>query len=245
MSDPVDKFDDPALKAAIRKAIGNETAPASLRNRVSAALRREAAPPFWLSRRVRAYALAACMIIGIGLLAVMLLPRKEPPVPDWFADAMISTHDTCKTLTNHALLADVSITDLPALRQRLQELLGHPALVAMLDDGWAFKGAGTCQVRDVPAAHLLFSRGQDTISIFSISAKLLYSNASSDGMTYSQTRNGHELAGFVYGGAIHCLVGESPTKKVSLRQVIDLRDRFLKAPIIGFGTERLPLKIAH
>src|SRR4029077_18042162 len=141
-----------------------ERAPAGLGSRVGAALAAESRPSVWRNTRVRMYAVAAMLVIGLGIGAILLVHRSEPSVPDWFADAMISTHDTYKTVADHKQVTALPEEDPPAVRTRLKDALGHPALVAMLGDGWKYTGGGICEINRLPAAHLMFSNGQDTIS---------------------------------------------------------------------------------
>lgn len=239
MSDSTEEFDDPALKAAIRRSFELERAPESLRAKVAAAMTAEDRPVVrQSSRRQFAYALAAVLVVGLGIGAFVVSQRPEPAVPNWFADAMITTHDTCKTLADHKLIPGIPADNPNALRQKLQETLGHAALVAKLDDGWVFKGAGICEINKVPAAHLMFAKGEETLSIFSVSAKLLYSTATTGDPVYSQSRNGHDVAGFVHDGAIHCFVLQSPTRKTGIKQIIAMRDRFRTAKDT-FSTNRI------
>lgn len=246
MNDPLEEFEDPALKGAIRRAVEREQAPAQLRANVTQifAGQRKAANP-WTGRRMRLYALAALLVIGLGLGALMLWPKAEPPVPDWFADAMISAHDSYKTVAAHPAGRDLPQNDLNALRDRLKQDVGHPVLVAMLGNGWQFKGAALVEINRVMTSHLMFSRGSDSISIFSISANLLYSNQQHDGSVYSEVRAGHELAGFVSGGAVHCLVAQSADQSISLADVRGLRDKLRESPTAMGATSSPGLSIEH
>lgn len=244
MEDDLQEFDDPALKAAIVSAFRHERAPAELRGRMASLLSQEANPRYWTRRRILSYALAASVLLYIGGTIYLFLPKREKAVPDWFADAMITTHNNCVSLADHHLLANIPDNDLVAERKYLRETLGHPALAAMLDDGWKFKGAGVCQIANVPASHFLFEKDGDTISIFSVTTALLYSNHLQDGEEYSETRNGVQIAGFVYGGAIHCLLGESRTRKLTLGGIIAMRDQ-LRASPAGIAKVNGGLRIAH
>jgi len=99
-------------------------------------------------------------------------------------------------------------------------------LVAELGGDWQFQGATVSKISGVPAAHLLFKRGDETISIFSVSAGAFYmDNTRGDGTTYAQMDKGHPISGFVQGGAIHCLVGSSKSGNISLKEVTALRDK--------------------
>lgn len=223
--DDLPQFEDPALKAAIRDAMSREQAPRELRDRIAESLRADSRP---ISRRIIVLGMAACILLGIGLSVLILWPANEKPAPNWFADAMIATHDQCKSLADHHRVKDVVDTDQAALQTKYREMLGHPALIAMLDDGWQFKGAGVCEIAKVPAAHLFFTRGDETISVFSVTSRLLYQSSSTRDATYAQTQNGYQIAGFTAAGAVHCLVAHSPRGNLTLRQIIRLRDRLKK-----------------
>jgi hypothetical protein len=223
--------DDPQLRAALKHALGAQTAPAELRQRIAKALDSESGSATAVPGR-KAFRLTVSRAILYGIAAVLLVavgvkmwPSAEEPAPDWFAAAMATTHDRCAALPDHHLIPEVKDDNLSDLRKVLSEKLGHSVLIAMLDDGWKFGGAGICNIGRFPASHLIFTRGEDTISIFSVTSTAFYRGYNSEGKAYSQTESGHQIAGFVYKGAIHCVVESSKSGNVTLKQAIKLRDK--------------------
>ena len=239
-----EQFDDPALKQAIRRAMSATEpsgAPPALRNRIEAMLRQEQALQdarlsHW--RRPMMSMLAAAAVLAIGLGVAYYLLGRDEKAPQFFADAMVVAHDRCAGMTDHHLLQGIaSDADLATIRQALHSKVGHPVLVTELGDGWKFAGAGVCEISNVPAAHMLFTRGDETVSIFSVSAGAFYMNSdssgSSEGKTYAQIDQNHEISGFVQGGAIHCLVGYSKSGKLSLSEITKLRERIRNQVAMG------------
>src|SRR2546430_2617395 len=105
-----DTFDDPALKAAIRRAWSGEQAPPALRSTVRAALSaaRESNPiPLHAGRGVASptrnplfsLAAAALLLLAIGLVFHRLSsqPAAAPvaALPATFARDLVATHDHC------------------------------------------------------------------------------------------------------------------------------------------------------
>jgi hypothetical protein len=171
------------------------------------------------------------VVIGLGIAYVML-GRSEEKVPQWFALEMVKTHDQCAALADHHLVADAATDANPAeLGTLLEQRIGHHVPMLMLKDGWKFTGGGVCTVGSVPAAHLLFTRGNDAVSIFSISSNVLYPGSDSAGKrNYAQTEQGHQIAGFISGGAVHCVVTSSTTNDLSLRDAIRMREELRAIP---------------
>jgi hypothetical protein len=235
MDDPEADPDELAMKQALRRTVKRETASPELRARVLAALDAEGhieAEQSKLqigtspnrSRSVVPYlAIAAVILIGMSVAYFMLFRISESPAPQWFADAMVLTHDQHAALPDHHLLPNVPANDLDAVAQSLSMQLGHPVLARSPGAGWTFAGGGMCNIRQSPAAHLLFRRGEETLSIFSVAASALYT--SSDAPTeYAQSDQDHEIAGFVAGNAVHCIVCYSKSDQISLRQAMRIRD---------------------
>jgi hypothetical protein len=95
MTPPRTRFDEPILKAAVRRAWGRERAPWGLRRRVKDALTDEnstdagaathdvigVAPSFWRRRIPLAAAAAAALALGVGLIVLKTSrPGHQPPV---------------------------------------------------------------------------------------------------------------------------------------------------------------------
>src|SRR5262245_42533676 len=90
------QFDDPELKAMLKRALGSEVAPAGLRQRITKAIeareRQQQAVRLRWQKPVFRIAAAAVLLLGLGL-AYTLIFSKERAAPQWFAAAMVKTHD--------------------------------------------------------------------------------------------------------------------------------------------------------
>ena len=140
MSDPTpSSFDDPVLKAALKRAVGPEAAPAALRTRVEQALHAEAMAPLkraaahrpagWRNNPLVGLAAAALFIIGIGLIYTNVLrPRDDgtlKELPKQMALDMAAAHD--RALVNAALHeTKATKDDLPGIRSELKEKARPP-----------------------------------------------------------------------------------------------------------------------
>lgn len=228
-------FDDPILKAALKRACGGETAPPKLRARVEQALASEAAKlrpaagrQFdWRRSPLVGLAAAAMILLSTGLILNRYWdsqPRIVRILPNDFASEMVAAHDQALAQSNHHNLVDVPKDDLNRIRQTLKERLGHPVLVASLGPEWKFQGASITKVGDTDASQLIFTRDSETVSVISVSTAGRPYYTPKDGTDYTQTFNEHPLAGVVQGGAVHCIIG-SKNSKLSEKVLNRLRDK--------------------
>jgi hypothetical protein len=233
MAEADEQFDDPQLKDAIRRAVGKQSAPTALRARITAALDAEdaKAPAGAMRRRNwRLYsyaAVAAVLVIGLSLGYVWYFRTPQPTAPDWFIDAMVSLNDDPAQVNDPQIAAPGA--DLNTVRQALSEKVKHAVLAASPGDGWQFTGATVADVRGTPMAHLMFKRGDDTLSVYSISAERMYMGGSPNGARYELTKDGHQIAGFVFNGAVHCVVESSKSNPPKLADAIAIRDHLRNA----------------
>jgi hypothetical protein len=237
MAFPQTQFDDPALKSALQRVWGGDAASPALRRRIEKSLDQQKWAEQSILRRWRApltgLAAAAVLAVVFSMSAVVATQNRDRTVPTWFADAVVAAHDRCvaedlKNPEAHGRKIDFANRDeVRAVRSSLNRQIGYPVMVYSPGKDWKLDGARVCTVGNIPAAHLMFTRGKETLSIFSISAGALYNDRSvPDGVRYAQVDKGHGVAGFTYGGALHCVVGNSPEKsnKVELAAVTAVRD---------------------
>ena len=256
---PPNSFDDPALKAAVCRVWGAETAPAALRQRVEAmgigagtAPAADVTPAqarprpsawIWPLRYPRPlYALAAALMMVIGFTvayrmdqppawrsvspastaSVNLSPSSTLPtvMPASMAERLLAVHNRCAAEGEHNAFNGVARTDFATLRSRLEEELGFPVLVGPIDSGadrWQFRGASVCSVGGIPAAHVVFTRKGQAVSVFTLPRS-----------TCPQARGGevcedpdpvHPLTVLVRPEVVHCVVGSSANGSLSPQEL--------------------------
>ena len=242
------EFEDPALKAALRRSFAGERAPESLRQRVLAALRASQATDTDSGqaitsgdtaaqsaagrgrRLLRPLAAAAILVFGLSMLSYQLWEtfKPGPPLPEWglsiepaLAQAMVESHSACAATTKHHAQQFGPSNDFGAIKTRLSEQLSRPAVAPPLP-GWTFRGAGLCDVGEHATGHLFYTRGDARLSLFILPTPTTY--GSIDGKQYDVVHDEHAIAGFVHGASLICLVGSSPSGSVSLKDVKRLRD---------------------
>jgi hypothetical protein len=242
-------FDDPGLKRAIQRAWEPEQAPQRLRARVgrliASAPSIDEAPPsrsMWNRWQGRVYALAAAavLILGIGLLALYYQGGFEPKVsrfaevgrpiglpsktsmPITVAQSMVATHTACGKLEDHHLVEDPDLDSFRALSVKLTSDLGFPVIARGLGGEWKFMGAGECAIGTFRGAHLLFVRGGEMVSVFSLPSSCM--SAVPPRALFEGSVKGHPVAGFTRGGAVYAVVGSSPGASMTQAAVTSIRD---------------------
>jgi hypothetical protein len=245
------EMDESGLKGAIQRAWGNERVPQRVRGRIShliataasVDLPAQAAASAWdrWSGRVYGLVAAAVLLFGIGSLVMYYqgffdspafarydepAPPPTPmktPVPITIARSMIATHTACGMLDHHVV--DVTVErNYAALGVKLTADLGFPALSRGLGPEWTFQGAAECIVAGQQASHLLFTRGDATISIYSLP---LHCTELAAGSEFEGMLDGQPVAGFARPGALYGVVGSGPAGTMSLETVTAIRDALL------------------
>ena len=230
------EFDDPALRAALGRALVEESAPPALRSRVESLVtegERAASTDagrsptsfrdWWARWQSPIYGsiAAAVVVLGVGLVALQytgtldrwMAPALPPPqtaqLPKAFGSAMVTVHNTCAGMSDHHLAARSAGNDLNAVKAALAANATFPVVATSPGEGWVFKGAGQCPVGGSKAVHLLFARGSARVSVFSFPATAAVEPGyiPVDGMSYASVIDGQPVAGFVYNGGLHCIVG--------------------------------------
>lgn len=246
-------FDDPGLKAAVRRAWGHERAPEALRAKVmplasNTSRNGESAPavigtiqPSWWQRPSLRYGFAAAAMILVGFGIAYRLddtPFGRDPVgggvsgtevsfvstvPGPIAQGLRDSHDRCSKYPNHNVYPEISRDDYAAMRQRLERHLGFPVLAGNVEEAlgrnrWNFKGAAVCKVGNVDAAHLVFVRDGKAISIFSLPPDSCR-HAGRNSHECEDPNPDHPVAVFVWSDGVHCVVGSSTDRSLSVDQV--------------------------
>jgi anti-sigma factor RsiW len=235
MGAPLDQFDAPELKSAVKRLYAAERAPAGLRQRVEAILRAgepQARPVridpavmgqvMWQVRWQVKWQRAAAAIIVVGLagLIIRVAYERNHPVGGQTLLAMVKTHDFCCRDGNPHQHRDIPQASFVLMGQTLAGRIKEPVLAADMGDGWKFVGAAMCAVNGKPSAHLVYRRNGQWLSIFSIPA------ASCDnvreGAIGGEKINDHMIAGFAQTGGVYCIVGSCPKKGLQLEEIQQL-----------------------
>jgi len=246
MSEPEpDNFDDPGLKAAIRRAWGAEECPAALRERVIAVSSEPASLKIEHTRSTLMQGLtfygwiaAGLMLVAVGLVFHFHpdVPngRGSPPIalalPTVLADELIARHDECCEAEDHHM-PGLPRDDFAAIGRELRQRLGFPILSAKLPGVWDFHGASICLVGSTKSAHLVFERGGgEFVSIFSLPHQ--FPPAGLANREFSEVAQHHPIAGFATVDGFYCVVGSSKGESLGLEQIRSLRDQ-LRPDVAG------------
>jgi hypothetical protein len=252
------KFDEPALKAAVRRAWGKEQAPASLRQRIEGVIAQDSSdvirvdPSIWRRRaRLAAMSAAAVVLIGLGIFMRQMKEKSETPrgpvataqaLPPELGAQLISRHDTCTKAApkNHHFFTAAPKNNYKAISQKMAVELHHPVAAASIGKEWDFRGASLCPVGETKSAHLIYASGDAFVSVFSLPATSVGESCGDSQMTEIAIDN-HPIAGFVQGDAFYCIVASTGGKTpVDLNEIRTLRDRLRESVVArGLGNELL------
>jgi hypothetical protein len=175
---------------------------------------------------------AALVLIAVGFMVFQIWDEfgggAARPVyagtttlTDSFAASLVRAHDNCAKLPDHHLVPG---TDPAAMKKQLTQTEGVNVAAVDLAPAWQFKGAGICTVDGATkAAHLLYARGRDMISVFSMPA---VSGCGRGGMeAYQKIVQNHRIAGIFANGAVYCIVGSSPQMDLTQKDLDLLLER--------------------
>ena len=241
------QFEDPALKQALRRCCGSECAPIDFRARLAKLLvaAAEVAPVpaprfrndakrtmFIFGRNTMAgLGIAAALLVVVGLAAMRLMRSSHENVPSAIGLAMVDRHDRCCQQPEHHQ-ADIPRAALPAIASAMRNQLGFPVLAAnLVNDGWHFRGASKCPVGDVRSAHLLFDKGEETISVFSLPAGSF--PAVDQGHWYEAVVQNHPVVCYARDGAVFAFVGHDVGGKLKLAELESLAKRHQSDTVIA------------
>ena len=171
-------------------------------------------------------ALAACMLIAVGLVA-MFLSRSPQKLSGSFASAAITRHNLCcgDNVNHHN--PNIPHSSLSTVGKYLVQELKHPVMIPNLEqNGFKFDGASICPIDGVDTAHLVYrnTTNHNTISVFSMPGSA--TNEPGNGHQFeSTTDDGHVVIVRQSSGASYCLVGHCPGKTLALSTMTDMFDQ--------------------
>jgi hypothetical protein len=239
--DELHSFEDAALKDAIRRAWKDETAPPELIQRIrnASAVNRPA-----IGRRILRFSLAAAAMILIGLAVIGYRTRGVPPspvslatsLPAPLASDLVERHDECCSHPDHHM-PGLPRSDFAAIAQVLEARLGWPVLAKPLGGDWTFYGASICPVGSHDSAHLVFKRGAEDVSIFSLPVTMIADGKNN--ATYDQIHWGHPIASFISNGGLFCIVCSSPNGSLTLDNAKAMRNQLRTEAQTADAAERI------
>jgi hypothetical protein len=148
-------------------------------------------------------------------LISVLYRNSVRPLPSAIAAAVVATHDSCSTKDHH-LIAGNGVID---VREEISEALQIPVLgKSLADGGWQFMGAGECAVGNHPSAHLLYKKGDRTLSVFTLRPSD-YALPTHSGDLYATDLVNHHVAAFAHNSALYLVVGSSTGNEMTMGEV--------------------------
>jgi hypothetical protein len=223
-------FDDPDLKATVHRVWRDGSAPAHLESLVAAHL---ATPAWrlWVGSQSFGATLTAAAIVLFALL-VLYAPKPATALPQVASAQFVKTHDRCCKVNDHHFVPPEFADEMAATGRWLSSQVHIPVVAVDLNDGWNYCGAGPCKVGGNVSGHLLFKRGKEDLSIFSIPADDF--DEIEQNHQYDSDLTGHSLAAFTRDGGLYCVVGRDKSGYADIDSVV----RGVRKSLMGnFGSD--------
>ena len=147
---------------------------------------------------------------------------SQTPLPVALAQSLVATHVACGSLHDHHFVQPVNGNTYAALNVKLTADLGFPSIARSIGADWSFKGAGECNVGALRGSHLMFARGDQTVSVFSLPSHCM--GGVSPGAMFQGQVDQRPVAGFAQRGAVYAVVGSSASGSLPLDAVVGIRD---------------------
>jgi hypothetical protein len=231
---PVQPPDDPALKAALRRVLGQETAPAALRARIQslASTAAEEKPLRIPARRGPLYklAMAAAILLCFGFAGYRIWQETRPPayqqqyaVPNTVYKAMTEAHAARGEQKASPPDSATTLADAQGLAAQVK----RPVFVPELEkNGWTFKGGAVRKLAGRDTAQLFFTKGSQTLSVFSFPADV--APKAIEDTSYDTTFQNLPIAGFVKKGGLFCIVGDPSIPLPDVKMLLESHRADLK-----------------
>lgn len=245
MSTDPGQFEDPVLQTAVKRLYAQERAPAALRERIAAtmagtagetSMRLDRRPSGWISLFTQPYGLALAASLAVvaiaGAYMAWLRPVSASDIGQTTLAAMVQTHDRCCEHADH-FMAGIPKDGCRSAGEAIQRQLRETVLAAnLVTDGWEYRGAGICPVGEVRSAHLVYARGEQRLSVFSLPASLC--SEAKEGNICVKEVNGHVIAGLVRTGGVYSMVGHCPKNSLKAEEIVSLFERH-QGEMVGPG----------
>jgi hypothetical protein len=216
------EFEAPELKLAVKRMYGGERAPLGLRQRVETILAAPVARParMRIERPVMwQWAAAAMIMVGLGGLVARVNWERHHPVGGQTLAAMVKIHDYCCREGNKHQQKEIPQESFALIGQTMAQKLEKPVLAANLE-GWKFVGAAMCPINGKNSAHLVYHRGGQRLSVFSLPASAC--DKVREGGSGCEVISDHVVAGFAKTGGVYCIVATCPQKKLEREEIQQL-----------------------
>jgi hypothetical protein len=246
---PDREFNDPVLKDAVRRCWSCDCAPSELQKKIASLCASSDAnehqkPLGKLSWVIWPMAIAASLVLAVGFFhrfenhpAPLAI---APAIPVSLENDLIFRHDRCCIEPNHQHV-NAPKNDDAAIENAMHQQLNRPVLVFHPQDRkWDFRGASICPVGSVPAGHLVFVKGKNALSIFSL-PKSFFPDAV-EGKQYAVATDKHCIVGFVKDGAFFCLVSSGD---VSVGELQKMEPQMLPAISRSFSPHPEPILLTE
>jgi hypothetical protein len=222
MSHPPPEFDDPQLKASVRRAC-TRRASMELRDRIAELVLRETAPARRIARprRTLRWALAAAALMLLAVTAAPALLRHYRESREQRAELAANLplfHEMVRAHRAPAPANPFPTTDRAALRASLSAVLGRPVPVPdWRARGWHLASATIAPVGAHTAAQLRYQNAGRTLLFLSLPASAYtdpghehgdHHDHAAEPEIYRFTVCDHAITGFVRDAGLHCTVGD-------------------------------------
>jgi hypothetical protein len=244
-----DREDDPQLKAALKSAMGRESAPRELRDRVISAMALatmalidapilEPKPKTFDLKRVLRQPIGPKMAITAVFATIVVIVTIysavqwiQQPRIDYGPQALTASQAEMVVKLHREGMAHASAMSLAVNMEMLGKTMQAklnltPWMVDLRSEGWKLQSAGPVSKDGSEAMELLYQKDGTTLSILTMPAT---GSCGGGGLGDFQSDSGDDLiAGFTYGGGMYSMIAENGDKKnaMSLDQVAAMRDRF-------------------
>jgi hypothetical protein len=180
MQSPRDtEFNDPVLKEAVRRCWACDCCPNELQKKIAQLCESRKSSGSMRAWVMWTASMAAGIFLVMGYLHHIQAQHQTTDnviaaeLPASLQTDLISRHDSCCKKANHQHLKAPASDD-TAMAAEMHARLNRPVLVFRPQDGdWQFRGAAMCSVGTTPAGHLVFVKGSDALSIFSLPQSLV------------------------------------------------------------------------
>lgn len=230
MTTPLPPFEDPSLKSAIRDVAGGHRASAALREKAARAMAAQVvgAPAGESARRLvgvkRWLAMAATIVVAVGAAVAVEqwystsswsrggAGRVQAPTI-WMV--MASLHEGHCGEAQSAVASPLS--DVKAIAAEASTKFNR-RVPAPAFAGWTLQAATYCSVGGHPGIQFRFQDNGRAITVVSL-PQVAYGYQQTT--EYHTEAEGHQIAGFMKDGGLHCVIGDRGMPLADVQALVD------------------------